>query len=321
MKLLFSADYHIKLKTKNIPEEWARNRFLQLFQTLSDLEAEVDLHVVGGDFFDKMPTLEELELYYEFVAGRKCTTFIIPGNHEALKKNTTFLTYLKGITTKLNPLVQIIDEFANFDGIDYIPYNRLKEFEKTQEFVHNADQRILVTHVRGEIPPHVKPEVDLTIFDPWKVVLAGDLHSYDNCQRNILYPGSPVTTSFHRGMVDTGVIVLDTDTLDHRFVKLDLPQLIRKTIQAGENMPATFPHHTIYEVEGDMSELAGLVDSDLMDKKVVKRSNDTALILDPDMTIEEEVAEYLAYILELPQETIDKVMKEFHDSIKNTSME
>ena len=314
MKILFSADYHIKLKTKNIPEEWARNRFHALFEKLSDLEHEVDMHIMGGDFFDKMPTLEELELYYDFVSGRMCKTIIIPGNHEALKKNTTFFSYLKNITAKLSHnTVQIIDDFYSFENIDVIPYNRLKEYSPAHIDMHGD---ILITHVRGEIPPHVKSEVDLSLFDRWKVVLAGDLHSYDNCQRNILYPGSPITTSFHRNSVDTGVIIIDTDTLEHRFVKLELPQLIRKTIQAGDQMPATFPDHTIYEVEGDMSELAGLEDSDLMDKKVVRRSSDTALILDPEMSVEEEVAEYLAYILELPQETIDKVMSEFHDNIK-----
>lgn len=318
MKILFSADYHIKLKTKNIPEEWARNRFLKLFEKLWEYEDASDLHIVGGDFFDKMPTLEELELYYEFVSSRKCKTIIIPGNHEALKKNTTFLTYLKNITAKLSHnTVQIIDDFHSFDNIDIIPYNCLKEYNPRDIDMHGD---ILITHVRGEIPPHVKSEVDLSLFDRWKVVLAGDLHSYDNCQRNILYPGSPITTSFHRSLVDTGVIMLDTDTLEHRFIALGLPQLIRKTIQAGESMPATFPDHTIYEVEGDMSELSGLEDSDLMDKKVVKRSTDTALILDPEMTIEQEISEYLAYILELPQETIDKVMREFHDNIKDTSM-
>ena len=317
MKLLFSADYHIKLKTKNIPEEWARNRFIQLFEKLSDLEKQVDTHVVGGDFFDKMPTLEELELYYEFVSSRKCKTIIIPGNHEALKKNTTFLTYLKTITARLsNNLVEVIDDFHSFENIDVIPYNCLKQYHPADIDMHGD---ILITHVRGDIPPHVKAEVDLSLFDRWKVVLAGDLHSYDNCQRNILYPGSPLTTSFHRNMVDTGVIMLDTDTLDHRFIKLDLPQLIRKTIQAGEEMVVTPPHHTIYEVEGDMDELAGIQDHDLMDKKVVKRSTDTALILDPEMTVEQEIAEYLAFILELPQETIDKVMSEYHDCILSGS--
>lgn len=316
MKILISADHHIKLNTKNIPVDWAKNRFKLLFEQLHEIEKTVDMHILAGDFFDKMPSLEELELYYDFVSGCKCETWIIPGNHEALKKDTTFLTYLKNITNRLNEKVCIIDDYFSWNGVDFIPYNRLKDFEKNPKDF-DSGYKILVTHVRGEIPPHVKPEVDLSIFDSWETVFAGDLHSYANSQRNILYPGSPVTTSFHRGLVDTGVIIFDVDTSTHEFVKLDVPQLIRKTIQAGEPMLPTEYHHTIYEIEGDMASLANIEDNALMDKKVTKRSNDTALILSPEMTLEQEVQEYLSYILELPEDTVSKIMGIYHDNIKD----
>jgi hypothetical protein len=146
------------------------------------------------------------------------------------------------------------------------------------------------------------------------MVLAGDLHSYDNCQRNILYPGSPVTTSFHRGLVDTGVIIVDTDTLDHVWKKIEVPQLIRKTVKAGEPMAATDYHHTVYEVEGDMSELSGVEDNELIDKKIVRRETDTALILAPELTLSEEVGEYLRYVLNLNEDAIEKALKELKDN-------
>ena len=228
---------------------------------------------------------------------------------------------MKSITSKLNPLVKIIDEYYSYKGIDFIPYNRLKDFAKETNNSFVGLGRILATHVRGEIPPHVKAEVDLNIFKSWEKVLAGDLHSYSNSQLNILYPGSPVTTSFHRNAVETGVIIIDTNTLVHEFIKLDLPQLIRKTIQVGDDMPATSPDHTIYEVEGDMSQLANLEDNELMDKKVVKRNtDDTTLILNPEMSIEQEISEYLEFILELPQDTIDDCLKEYRDCIKNSTI-
>jgi hypothetical protein len=153
------------------------------------------------------------------------------------------------------------------------------------------------------------------------VVLAGDLHSYENSQRNILYPGSPITTSFHRKSVETGVILFDTDTLEHEFKPLGLPQLIRKTIKAGEPMPKTDPDHTIYEIEGDMSELSDVQDHELMDKKVVKRSTDTALILNPEMSIEDEITEYLSYVLMLPEDTINEVLKVYNDHAKDINDE
>ena len=45
--------------------------------------------------------------------------------------------------------------------------------------------------------------------------------------------------------------------------------------------------------------------------KVIKRDTDSALILDAEMSMAEEVKEYLTYILELPEQTIESVLKEF----------
>jgi len=319
MKVLFSADYHIKLGQKNVPVEWAYNRYRLMFGQLHAIEHTVDLHVIGGDIFDKLPSMEELELYYEYVLGARCKTIIFAGNHESLKKHTTFFSYLKNVTKKLNPLVEVIDDYYSIANMDFIPYNRLKDFEakhKAGETYKAKD--ILFTHARGEIPPHVKPEVDLSIFDDWKQVLAGDLHSHSNSQRNILYPGSPCTTSFHRSEVDTGVIVIDSESLEWRFEKLSLPQLIRKTIEAGEPMPATPYHHTIYEVTGDMEDLGKVENIDLLDKKIVKKSSDCALILRQGASIQEELVEYLTYILELDELKVQDAIQTFNDNVRWT---
>jgi DNA repair exonuclease SbcCD nuclease subunit len=310
MKVLFTADIHIKLGQKNVPIDWAKNRYNMLWNQLQTIQGECDLFVIGGDVFDKLPNMEELETYFDLVNSCKVETIIYAGNHEAVKKDTTFLTNLKQVTNRLNPLVTVIDDYCKVENMDFIPYNKLKQFEK-DPFQICGD--ICFTHVRGEIPPHVKPEIDLTIFDRWKLVLAGDLHSYENCQRNILYPGSPVTTSFHRNNVDTGVIILDSDNLEHEWRKLQLPQLIRKTVSVEDPKPATDYDHTIYQVEGDMQELGELEDSELIDRKVIKRDSDSALILDKEMSISEEIREYLAYILELPDTTIENVLKEFQN--------
>ena len=318
MKILFTADLHIKLGQKNVPVEWAKQRYEMFITQLSVLQRDCDLLVLGGDVFDRMPTMDELEVYFDLVASISIPCIIYAGNHEALKKDTTFFTYLKKSTTRLNKLVTVIDDYHSIDNMDFIPYNKLKEFEKAPHLTHG---NICFTHVRGEIPPHVKPEMDLDLFNRWDVVLAGDLHSYENSQRNILYPGSPCTTSFHRNVVDTGVIILDSETLTHSWVKLQLPQLIRKTIQAGDDMPATDYHHTIYEIEGDMAELGALADSSLIDKKVVKRETDTALILDPKMTIQEEVREYLSYILQLSDNTVEDVLHVLNNNMNKIVVE
>jgi hypothetical protein len=32
------------------------------------------MHIIGGDLFDRLPNMEELELYFEFVERSKCNT-------------------------------------------------------------------------------------------------------------------------------------------------------------------------------------------------------------------------------------------------------
>lgn len=309
MLVLVSADWHLKLVAKNVPIEWAKNRYRLLFKEIEKISAKVDSHLLLGDVFDKMPTIEELELFFEFIVSVKIPTYIIGGNHENVKKNTTFLTNLKEVVNKLNPLVIIIDDYYTLENIDFIPYNKLKEWEKDPDntffSLHNS---ILASHCRGDILPHVKAEIDLSLFERWKTVLAGDLHSYSNSQRNILYPGSPVTTSFHRNLVDTGVIIFDTVSHTHEWIKLDLPQLLRKTIKAGDPMVATDFHHTIYEIEGTMDELSDVEHSDLLDKKVSKKNTDTTLILDPSMSILEEVEEYARYVLQLNDDAVEDML-------------
>lgn len=312
MKVLFTADVHIKLGQKNVPVEWARNRYDMLWDAFAEIQEDCDLFVIGGDVFDKLPNMEELECYFDLVSHCTIPTIIYPGNHEAVKKDTTFLSNLKQVTNRLNDQVQIIDDFYSIDNMDFIPYNVLKEFEKAPHLTHG---NICFTHVRGEIPPHVKPEINLDLFSRWDTVLAGDLHSYENCQRNILYPGSPVTTSFHRSRVDTGVIVFDTNTMEHEWRKLNMPQLIRKTVGVNDPKPPTDFDHTIYQVEGDMQELGELEDNELIDRKVIKRETDVTLILDSEMSLDEEVSEYLRFILQLPEETIEAALKELQNHV------
>lgn len=315
MKILFTADIHIKLGQKNVPIEWAKNRFRMFIEQLQEMQSQADLVIVGGDVFDRLPTMDEVELYFEFVESFKKPTIIYSGNHEMLKKDSTFLTNLKRSTNRLNPLVTMVDDYHSDlmgGGIDIVPYNKLKDFQDNYSTL-DFHGRVLCTHVRGEIPPHVKPEINLDLLSRWDIVLAGDLHSYDNSQRNILYPGSPYTTSFHRHSVDTGAILLDYDTLDHVWLKFKLPQLIRKTVGVSDPKPPTDFDHTIYEVEGDMHELGELEDSELIANKVLKRDSDTALILDQDMSLSEEVAEYLKFILNLPDQTIDLALKELQN--------
>ena len=298
---------------------WACSRYKLFFEAIHKLESNEDItmHIIGGDLFDRVPSMDELTLYFDFVKDVTIPTIIYDGNHEATKKNKTFFSNLKRATTDVNPLVEIIDAWAEFPWGTILPYADLHK--KGMIELCNTDKP-LFTHVRGEIPPHVTPEVDLERFKDFPVVYAGDLHSHSNTQRNIIYPGSPMTTSFHREVVKTGYILIEPSFTEvwtwHEF---DLPQLLRKTVSSEVEMIATDFHHTIYEIEGDVADLANIKNSELLDKKVVKRSSEATLNL-KDLTIEEELAKYLSTILQLSDEKIQQILGVYSDYSKNATL-
>ena len=317
--ILFTADWHIKLGQKNVPVKWATNRYRMFFEQVYALEKQCDMHIIGGDLFDRLPNMEELELYFSFIRGVKIPTIIYDGNHEATKKHKTFFTQLKQVSRDINPLINVVDiSYIDEDfGYGILPYADLHRKGAVEHF---DTSKPLFTHVRGEIPPHVKPEVDLDIFEDFPVVFAGDLHSHSNTQRNIVYPGSPMTTSFHRNLVKTGYLLINEQDWSWMWEEFKLPQLIRKTVTSSEEMTATEFNHTIYEVEGDIQDLAGVKNSELLDKKVVKRKSEASLIMDKEMTIQEELVEYLTYILEINPAKIPDIIGTYNDYTSNIEM-
>lgn len=309
-KVLFSADLHLKLNSKNIPKEWQKNRFRLLYEELYKLEEKVDIHIIGGDIFDSVPSLEELELFAEFLYKIKIPTILFSGNHEATKKGHTFFEQLKPIFERLNSKIEVILGTSEIEGMDIIPYEDLKTFNPK-----DFSNKILLTHCRGNIEPHVKAEVDLAKFDRWEIVYAGDLHSHTNSQRNIAYPGSPLTTTFHRSPTKTGVIIFDTEKpKEYKWIELKLPQLIRKTVDSEDLMVPTSYDHTIYELCGDLVELSKAKKvNPLLDKKVVKRKVESTIDFSNLASIEEELIVYLIEVKGM--KATDDTMRVYNDNI------
>jgi DNA repair exonuclease SbcCD nuclease subunit len=76
------------------------------------------MHIIAGDIFDRMPSLEELDLYFEFIKEVKIPTLLTTDNHESTKKEKSFFTHLKVVTEKLNPLVKIVVDYI-YEGEDF----------------------------------------------------------------------------------------------------------------------------------------------------------------------------------------------------------
>jgi len=306
--ILFTADWHIKLGQKNVPTDWATKRYQMFFEQIHELEPDCDLHIIGGDLFDRVPSMDELTLYFDFIRNVSVPTIIYDGNHEATRKNKTFFTNLKKATSDVNGLVEVIDTTYVEDDWAILPYADLHR----KGSIESIEADILFTHVRGEIPPHVVPEVELERFDKFTTVFAGDLHAHENTQRNIVYPGSPMTTSFHRNRVKTGALLINDDW-SWTWHELNLPQLIRKTVSDPNEMIQTDFDHTIYELEGDVQDLAKIKNSELLDKKVVKREVEATLNLTSEMSISDELVVYLQDILNLDEDKIKAIIGVYND--------
>lgn len=311
-----------------MPKDWQSNRFLELGDRLNRLfiESNCDLHIIGGDILDVAdPSTEEIELLHSFLARLPHQGIIYTGNHEMINKKVSCLDHLAyAINKATNGYWKVVNEEYRSQEFDIISYSHLHSKKWAP-----ALSRLCFTHVRGEIPPHVKPEIDLSRFSEqgYSMVLAGDLHSQSNTQfingqLPLVYPGSPLTTSFHRSRTinTNGAIVIDTDTLLFDWYELgDLPQLIRKTIAAGEEMIPDNYDRVIYEVTGDVADLKAIADSDLLDKKLNNKVTKDAKLNLQNLPLTDEIAVYLAEVQKLPKDTIDRIVSKAAKYVKDSN--
>ena len=300
-KILCSADWHILLHKKKVPYAWQEQRFKTMFRKLIALEQRCDVHIIAGDIFDKKPEPDEICLFLSYINSVTLPTFIIPGNHEATKKGESFFEHFTQENAIKNENVTVFTRNgrasvgqANFC---FFPYGEMQK-NNLPEYVGGD---ILVTHIRGEVPPHVSPEYDFSRLAPWRLCLLGDLHfnhRYGNT--NCYYPGSPLNTTFDRDENrQYGVDIYDfINDKDYRreFVDLELPKLIRKRVTAGEAMLEDKINHVVYEVTGSIDELSRIENTELLDKKIAAGPTEDSKLDLKNKTVHEELEIYLEYI-------------------------
>ena len=308
-KILCSADWHIILHKKKVPYDWQVNRFREMFRKLIALEQSCDVHIIAGDIFDKKPEPDEICLFLSYINSVTIPTYIIPGNHEATRKGESFFEYFTQENAIKNENVTVFTRNgrasvgeANFA---FFPYGEMQN-DNLPTYVEGD---ILVTHIRGEVPPHISPEYDFSRLSPWGLCLLGDLHfNHRYGDTNCNYPGSPLNTTFDRDDTrEYGVDIYDYNsdrTYVKRFHNLNLPKLVRRTIIAGDPMPTDAKNHVIYEVKGSLDELAKIENTELLDKKMVEKPADDSTLDLKGKTIYEELEIYLNHIKVADVETV-----------------
>jgi len=301
IKILSSADWHINLHRKKIPYDWQLNRYQLLFNQLHQLELTHDVHVIAGDLFDREPEADEVCLLLSYLNAVQRPTLIIPGNHEATRKGKTFWEHFKLENTISNPLVEIFTEngraIVKDQGFCLFPYGSVQT-DCVPAYVEND---VLVTHIRGEVPPYITPEYDFEKLRAWPLILLGDLH-FNHRYRDYpaYYPGSPLNTTFDRDIArEYGVDSIEFtpgQPIKQQFIPLNLPKLLRRTIHVGESLQPDKTHHIVYEVTGSIDELAKVEKHELLDKKMVEKPATESTLDLKNKTLYEELEMYLTYI-------------------------
>ena len=86
-------------------------------------------------------------------------------------------------------------------------------------------------------------------------------------------------------------------------------------------MIPTMFDHTIYEIEGDVTDLANIKNSELLDKKLLRKTSESTLALQKEMSIEEELVLYFTEVLNLDETKISKIIGVFNDYSKEVEVE
>jgi len=318
MKILHSADWHILLHKKKVPYKWQVNRFKTFFSKLIKLEKQCEVHIIAGDIFDKKPEPDEVCLFLSYINSVTIPTYIIPGNHEATRKGETFLEHFTQENAIKNSNVHLITKNKRVqEGSAYFQFFPYGEMQIDNLPIIQHEKDILVTHIRGEVPPHITSEYDFEKLRPWKLILLGDLHfAHKYLDYPAYYPGSPLNVTFDRDekrQYGVNIVTLIADSsfkYKVDFVDLKLPKLIRKTIKVNGEMKKDDINHVLYEVTGSIDELSKIENSELLDKKIATQPVEDSKLDLKNKTIIEELELYLDFI---KIKNTEQVVKEFKD--------
>ena len=300
-RIICSADWHINLHKKKVPYDWQVGRFKSMFRKLIALEQSCDVHIIAGDIFDKKPEPDEICLFLSYINSVTIPTYIIPGNHEATRKGESFFEHFNEDNAIKNENVHLFTRNGRATvgktSFQFYPYGEM-QLDNLPTYVEGD---ILVTHIRGEVPPHITPEYDFSRLAPWGLCLLGDLHfNHRYGDTNCYYPGSPLNTTFDRDENrEYGVDIYDvTDSRNYtrEFYDLKLPKLLRRKIAVGEEMRGDDYDHVVYEVTGSLDQLAKMENSALLDKKMVEKPAEEATLDLKNKSIYEELEIYLQHI-------------------------
>jgi len=221
-------------------------------------------------------TVDVLNAIHLFFKNSKQQWKIFPGNHDMFFKTSWKITSIK----PLEKYAEIFTDISSFkiDNRNFIILPFIHHESQYMQALSDLESKhpkesVLLTHIG--VNNAVNNSCFLIKF--WSmvnlskvkfdVVFSGHFHNYQNIDKKIYYPGSPIPFRFDEGMVDHGFIVFDTDTAQTEFISLketrdDYPMdFVTVTDDLLEKNPQKYNNNKIRVVlsrEYSKSELDGI---------------------------------------------------------------
>ena len=232
MKLLISGDPHGK----------ANN--LQVFQAYLEqlrkawTENEVDYVVILGDLFNSHAIIrsEVLNVWSKYLDTILVHHILIKGNHDETAPGSNIHAL---VAFKDKSDVTVIDETLELHNTNLVFMPFYKEFSKFQKNLPNKGG-ILFCHQtfegaqfeNGFYCPNGFPIKSVANFN---LVVCGDIHKEQQVG-NVWYSGTPYQMNFNDAGEPKGVWLFDTETLERKKIRLDLPQYFIKECQTMDDI-------------------------------------------------------------------------------------
>lgn len=225
MRLIALGDTHLGFMFGRTPEarDQMKNDVTQRFefaiQKAKSLRADVILHL--GDFFDKRNVKGKiLEDYFSIVetALQSAAYISISGNHDTLQPESLF-EFIQPDYHPIRSLTRLNLGEVELVGFSYVKKPRLY-YSKAEKLVQNASLPVIgifhqifygtwfgPQHFTFRFPDTIRTRAN----SPITINLSGHIHRAQILQRNVIYPGSVVRTSFVESIEPKGYVVIDVE--------------------------------------------------------------------------------------------------------------
>lgn len=241
-KIVITADIHFGVPGKltdilyacRVIREYCKLSEIDTVMVLGDLYhdrryLEIDVLSASHNFFEE--TNEKYEQQW----------VVFPGNHDMFQRHSwtiNSLTPLKKHLTVIEDVVKLEIENRTFWILPFITFEKtyMTVLHRINELASPED--ILLTHigVNGAVMNTCFMLKDWGLVNfadtKFKRVYTGHFHSKQSINDKVFYPGSPIPFKHDEGNVPHGFYVLDTETLEHKFINI---------WKAGKRF---FPHET-----------------------------------------------------------------------------